>query len=154
MRATGEPGAGLVVTASTWPPPLRPRVLAIIPGGSSRISNAVSLVGPPAWVTPMALCHTIAPEKSSGVASARSAMSWRSASEANRAVRTRTVRPLRSRWRQVRYTTPWRRSRTLSWSMISPLESVIALPATMSLRPVQSGAGTGWRKGGSPVPSP
>ena len=89
-----------------------------------------------------------------GVASARAAITWRSASEANRAVRTRTVRPLRSRCRQERKTTPWRMSSTRSCSRISPLESVSALPATMSRRPVQSGAGTGWRKAGSPVPSP
>ena len=111
---TGEPGAGLVVTASTCPPPLRPRVLAIRPGGSSSTSNSVSLVGPPACDTPMALCQTSEPAKSSGVASARAAITWRSASEANRAVRTRTLRPLRSRWRHERKTMPWRMSSTRS----------------------------------------
>ena len=74
VRTTGDPGAGLVVTASTWPPPLRPRVRATSPGGSSSASNSVSLVAPPACVTPIALCHTSEPEKSSGVASARAAM--------------------------------------------------------------------------------
>ena len=102
----------------------------------------------------MALCQTREPEKSSGVASARAAITWRSASEANRAVRRRTVRPLRRRWRHERKTMPWRMSSTRSCSMISPFERVIALPATMSRRPVQSGAGTGWRNAGSPVPSP
>ena len=100
-RATGEPGAALVVSAMAWPPPLRPFVRATKPAPSRR-SNTVSLVGPPACVTPTAPSQLMRPLKSSGVASARVAITWRSASEAKRAVRTVSVRPSASRWRQYR----------------------------------------------------
>ena len=99
VRSTGEPAAGRVLTASTWPPPLRPRVLATKPGPSPG-SKTVSRTGPPACVTPTAPSQTMRPEKSSGTASARSAITARSSSEAKRAVRTLIVRPPVSRCRQ------------------------------------------------------